>query len=200
MVLNPWRRVSLHYRCRGSLLRLGALWQKKHHHQLGICKDHAHSQLSGTGRLGAEPCVNSLVRESVLFHNATEHVVLRHHHGHGCGNRGKSGTYQRHLLYIERSHEPALLAAYAYKASYPCKRTTLYPDDQPCHVHRRGSHHTALSRLLAHGGCVRTRHHHHHADDHPAAQFLPAQQGRGTSPHDIVYGRILHHRSHLSGG
>ena len=124
---------------------------------------------------------------------------FRHHHGHGCGNRGKSGTYQRHLLYIERSHEPALLAAYAYKASYSCKGTTLYPDDQPCHVHRRGSHHPALSRLLTHGGSLRTRHHYHHADDHPAARFLPAQQGRGTSPHDIVYGRILHHRSHLSG-
>ena len=57
--------------------------------------------------------------------------------------------------------------------------------------------HPALPRLLAHGGSLRTRHHHHHADDYPAARFLPAQQGSGTDFHDAVYGRILHHRSHL---
>ena len=72
-----------------------------------------------------------------------------------------------------------------------------HPDDQLRHVHRRGSHHPALPQLLAHGGSLRTRHHHHHADDYPAARFLPAQQGSGTDFHDAVYGRILHHRSHL---
>lgn len=149
--------------------------------------------------MGTEPCADSIVRESILFHHAAEPTVLLHHHGHGCGNRCESGTYQRNLLHIERSHEPALLAPHANQASYPCKGTALYPDDQPCHVHRRGYHHPALSRLLAHGGSLRTRHHHHHADDHPAARFLPAQQGRVANPHDIVYGRILHHRGHLSG-
>lgn len=127
--------------------------------------------------MGAEPCADSIVRESILFHHAAEPTVLLHHHGHRCGNRCESGTYQRNLLHIERSHEPALLAPHANQASYPCKGTALYPDDQPCHVHRRGYHHPALSRLLAHGGSLRTRHHHHHADDHPAARFLPAQQG-----------------------
>ena len=56
-----------------------------------------------------------------------------------------------------------------------------------------------LFRDSSHGGSLRTRHHHHHADDHPSARFLPAQQGRVASPNDIVYGRILHHRSHLPG-
>ena len=63
----------------------------------------------------------------------------------------------------------------------------------------RGAHHPALPRLLTHGSSLRTCHYHHHADDHPAARFLPAQQGRGTGLHPAIYGRILHHRSHLPG-
>ena len=131
---------------------------------------------------------NRMPPMSTVHHHAAEPTVLLHHHGHGCGNRCESGTYQRNLLHIERSHEPALLAPHANQASYPCKGTALYPDDQPCHVHRRGYHHPALSRLLAHGGSLRTRHHHHHADDHPAARFLPAQQGRWCT---VLIGGIL---------
>ena len=197
MVFNSGCRVSLYYRCRSSLLRLGTLWQKEHHHQLGLCKDHAHSQLSGTGSMGAESCADSLLRESVLCHHAAEHTCLRHHYGHWCGYRCESGTHQRYLLHLERSHEPALLAPYANQASHTCKRAALYPRNQPCHVHRCGPHHPAVSRLLTHGGCLRTRHYYHHADDYIVARFLPAQQGYGATFHDIVYWHILHHRGHL---
>lgn len=86
----------------------------------GLRKDHAHSQLSGTGSMGAESCRYGAGCESVLCHHAAEHAVLRYHHGHGCGNRCEPGTHQRNLLHIERSHEPALLAAHANQASYPC--------------------------------------------------------------------------------
>lgn len=77
--------------------------------------------------MGAEPCADSIVRESILFHHAAEPTVLLHHHGHGCGNRCESGTYQRNLLHIERSHEPALLAPHANQASYPCKGQLYIP-------------------------------------------------------------------------
>ena len=144
----------------------------------------------GQGAMGAEPYPDCLLRESVLFHHATEHADFCHHHGHGCGNRCQSGTYQRHLLHIERSHEPALLATHANQASYPCKGTALYPGNQPRHVHRRGAHHPALPRLLAHGGSLWSRHHHHHADDHPAARFLPAHQGCGASSSCSLWAHI----------
>ena len=39
-----------------ALFRPGTLRQKEHRHQLGLRKDHAHSQLSGTGSMGAESC------------------------------------------------------------------------------------------------------------------------------------------------
>ena len=89
------------------------LGQKEYRHQLGIRKDHAHSQLSGSGSMGAEPYPDCLLRESVLFHHAAEPAVLRHPHGHRCCNRCESGTHQRNLLYFERSHEPSLLATHA---------------------------------------------------------------------------------------
>ena len=41
-----------------------------------------------------EACETSYYRflsESVLCHHAAEHAVLRHHHGHGCGNRCEPG-------------------------------------------------------------------------------------------------------------
>ena len=148
--------------------------------------------------MGADPCPDSILRQSVFFHHATEHAVLRHHHGHGSGYRCESSTYQRDLLHIKRSHEPALLASYANQASHLCKGTDLHPYNQPCHVHRCGSHHPAVSRLLAYGGCLRTCHHHHYADDHIAAWRLPAHKGCIAIHHDTVYWRILYHRGGIS--
>ena len=65
-------------------------------------------------------------------------------------------------------------------------------------MYRCGSHHPAVSRLLAYGGCLRTCHHHHHADDHIAAWRLPAHKGCIAIHHDTVYWRILHHRGGVS--
>ena len=60
-------RISLYYRCRGSLLRPGTLRQKEHHHQLGFRKGHAHSQLSGTGSMGAESCPDTALAVNPFF-------------------------------------------------------------------------------------------------------------------------------------
>ena len=193
------RGVSLYYGCGGALFRLGTLWQAKHHRELGLCQDDAHPQLSRAGSVDPLPCRRGGFGQSVLCHHASRLADLFHRDGYRGSHRGKPGPHQWHVLHLERGDEPRLLASDAHQASHSCQGPAVYPCGQYGHVYRCGADPPPLSRLLPHGGRLRTCHHHHDADDHLAPGLLPAPKGRVAHPLHGLCWQLLCHRGHLPG-
>ena len=115
----------------------------------------------------------------------------------GAAIVAKPGPHQWHVLHLERGDEPRLLASDAHQASHSCQGPAVYPCGQYGHVYRCGADPPPLSRLLPHGGRLRTCHHHHDADDHLAPRLLPAPKGRVAHPLHGLCRQLLCHRGHL---